>query len=387
MVPGRQKLDTSDGHQPTNPPRYTKDAVAVMAALPALPTPSFGLDALTGGSGPASAGQRAQTQRSKPNRHTRWIDLPRPAPASTIRPTNRRAIQGALRALVSEGHIPGAVGMRKIVEYSGVSLMTVQRAVRQGVAATVGLAFDAPAESDDRDDAWEWEITDHALARADAGVCAPYWRDHGTTARAIWEALDADGPMRTKRLAETVGVTTETVRVTSKTLVGCGAIERVGHGTYAAIGGWDPWQQTPEQVTVSVSDGVDSWEYSGTRAECAAERHRADRLRVSDRWDEVVARLSADRLEREAMQSVWRENVERSRGLDLIDRTTRDAAIDETGLRPRHGPPLTHNLVLTVQFGAMTVPDETDAERCVCGIEGRVYADHPACAVHEPVSF
>lgn len=380
MVPGRQKLDTSDGHQPALP-RYPKDVVAAMTALPSLPAPTFSLDALFGSPGPAPTGQRAAVPR-RPNRPVRAAATPQ----HTIRPTNIRAIQGALRALVHEGHIPGAVGLRQIVQYSGVSIGTVHAAVRQGIAATVGLVYDDLAPMD-RDDAWEWKITDSRLARADAGECAPYWWDHGQTARAIWETLDAQGPMKVKHIAEAVDMSVPTVRATNAVLSGLGAIERVGHGTYAAVGGWCPWAQTPETVTRSISDGIDRWEYTGTRAECAAEQHRADRIRVGERWDENVARLSADRLEREAQESVRWANVERARGLDLIDRTTRDAAIDETGLRPRHGPPLPSDLRLTMLFGAITMPDETDAERCVCGIEGRVYADHPACAVHEPFSF
>lgn len=350
--------------------------------MTALPAPTFSLDALTKSAGPAPTGQRA----SVPRRPHRPVRTAAPAPAS-IRPTNRRAIQGALRALVSEGHIPGAVGMRTIAEYAGVSVWTAHAAIRAGVAATVGLVFDdlAPA---DQAEAWEWKITDHALARVDAGECAPYWRDHGQTARAIWETLDASGPLRVKAVVAATCMSVRTVHRANGVLVALGAIVKVGHGTYQAVDGWDPWAQTPEQVTVSVSDGVDSWEYSGTRAECAAERHRADRLRVTDRWDEVVARLSADRLEREALdpEAVACGHVLAAREFDLISPTTRDRLIDAHGLTPRYGPPAPAADRLArwdAEMAGLLAPllAETDAERCLCDVphhDGGVWS----CTVH-----
>ena len=108
-----------------------------------------------------------------------------------------------------------------------------------------------------------------------------------TTVRAIWETLDASGPLRTKQIAETVGVTTQTARVTNNVLIGLGAIAKVGHGTYTAVEGWCPWAQTPEQITRTISDGIDTWEYSGTRAECVAEQHRADHTRISEQRNEI----------------------------------------------------------------------------------------------------
>lgn len=206
------------------------------------------------------------------------------------------AITDGFRVLVAEGRIPGAVSIRDIAEASGTSLRTSQQAVQAGVGTLAGVVK-LPDVGDIRlndkgvkvkyrrsrqsAEAWEWDIENRDLARGRGARCAPIWRDLGQTARYQWELLRANpAGMTAAETASRLDVTVRTVNRSATVLVDAGAIEKVGRSIYRAIYAWTPDGAQAALSTITVSDGLNSWEYTGTLAECAVERHNADRTRM-----------------------------------------------------------------------------------------------------------
>lgn len=202
----------------------------------------------------------------------------RPVPESFgLRKPTALSIQSALQWFVTQDRVPGPIAYGEIADAAHVSTTTLIKALDMGIAETVGVGRVRARRSSQSYpiQVTRWILTDDSLTLTNPAVCAPIWWDHPSLlSRYVWEFLDADGVASISEIGAALDTTLQTVRNACKSLVATEAISRWGTRC-EVVDGWDPWEQTPETVTVMVESETGPVEFTGTRVECSKAKREA----------------------------------------------------------------------------------------------------------------